>query len=68
MAKCIKKGNEIKRLSENDMKEVGIISYHIKNEWNFIPKSEWKKSVRGVEQTTKAEKVEKKEKVKKEKK
>jgi hypothetical protein len=64
MAKCVKKDGEIKRLPENNMKEIGVVSYHIRNGWSFVSKSEWKKSIRGQEETVKAEK---KEKVKKDK-
>ena len=46
--KCIKKGTDIKRVSNKQAYDL------VKADWTFCPKSEWKTNVRDVKKASKA--------------
>lgn len=57
MAKCLEKNGEVKRLSENNSKEVTDIINMVKTGgWKYVPKSVWKKMKPKVEKTENSEK------------
>lgn len=49
--KCIKKGDEIRRV-KNDVADIAVVE----DGWSFCPKSEWKLKVRDVKKVSKSEK------------